>query len=519
MKYWLNFYGTLMPPRLAEFFMFLFISLVVIPGTDAEELAKQKELLPEYYGLYAISEGKLIELNDVRKEVFLMDPQLNYGWWPSVSIGAYPKVEMISPDASFAVFQRGLENAPIILFQYTFITNYIERNRLDQQKALSEFYKRERAVLPDSSTEAYLFVAMSVVADLKSKPVPGQTEMVVVKPRVPLQPGIYGLFVGKNVMGSQTPAVFAVGKASDTTKGKCFNLVNVWPTSRLDTSHQIIVEPCSAQHAVAESVIAENKKREEKLMEITKQSKQPVKEFIGKDGAPMVYVAAGEFATKGKNQRSIYLNAFWIDKYEVTVARYAKFLEATKQDEPKEWPGTCLFCSGPKYGDRPVTSVTYDDAAAYCVYAGKRLPTNAEWTKAARGVDARKYPWGEDEPTANFANYGRSAVSYDYPYGDVLAPVGSYQADLSPYGAYDMAGNVSEWVADWCCGWQDLRDGASESEKEPLRNPKGPSSGSKRTLRGADFNDKSPGLGLSTAEPKLQATGVGFRCAQDVKSE
>jgi len=173
------------------------------------------------------------------------------------------------------------------------------------------------------------------------------------------------------------------------------------------------------------------------------------KEITGKDGAPMVLVPAGRF-TMGSNDRSgdekpqheVELDTFYIDQYEVTVSRYATFMSHTNRQEPKYWNKVTLDSQG----DRPVIGVNWYDAEAYCEWAGKHLPTSAEWEKAARGTDGRTYPWGDEEPTSSRANYGKNESRN--PYTDVLQPVGSYEEGKSPYGAYDMAGNVWEWEAD-----------------------------------------------------------------------
>ncbi len=181
-----------------------------------------------------------------------------------------------------------------------------------------------------------------------------------------------------------------------------------------------------------------------------------------KDRAPriegMVYIPPGEFImgseevdTEGLGKefglrkeryyedetpmRRVFLEGYYIDTYEVTNAQYKKYLDETGYTPPPTWEnGT--FPDGE--ADHPVTYVTWYEAHAYCKWAGKRLPTEAEWEKAARGPDGNIYPWGNeyDEKKANL-NTGE------------VKPVGSYPTDRSPYGVYDMAGNVMEWVEDW----------------------------------------------------------------------
>jgi formylglycine-generating enzyme required for sulfatase activity len=188
----------------------------------------------------------------------------------------------------------------------------------------------------------------------------------------------------------------------------------------------------------------------------------------------MVCVPAGEFlmgsaesdsvADDGeKPQHTVALDAFWIDKTEVTNAQYRKCIDAGACTKTGCW-------EEPKYGapDQPVVCLTWDNASKYAAWAGGRLPTEAEWEKAARGSDGRLWPWGNEPPDCTRANFSACA--------DRPAAVGSYPAGASPYGALDMAGNVWEWVADW------YRDGYYTSA--PVSNPQGPDAGEDRVVRG-----------------------------------
>jgi formylglycine-generating enzyme required for sulfatase activity len=236
-------------------------------------------------------------------------------------------------------------------------------------------------------------------------------------------------------------------------------------------------------------------------------NRQSPRETTGKDGAPAVLVLAGNF-TMGDDEdaplREIYVDAFYLDKYEVTTSRYAKFLKATGSAKPPDGWEEVNLDSG---GDLPVVGVDWRDAEAYCRWAGKRLPTEAEWEKGARGTDGREYPWGNDEPTVARANFGKSAAS---PYKGGLSAVGKHEAGKSLYDAQDLAGNASEWVADWF---------AESFERGDVRNPKGPETGTGKVIRGGgwyDPGDKIKSTKRYHARPTTRAEDIGFRCARDL---
>jgi formylglycine-generating enzyme required for sulfatase activity len=158
----------------------------------------------------------------------------------------------------------------------------------------------------------------------------------------------------------------------------------------------------------------------------------------------MVFVPAGEFIMGSLDgdadeapPRRVFLPAFYIDRFEVTHAQYAKFIAATGRKSPVDWVNGQF---SPKLSNHPVVNVTFDDAEAYAKWAGKRLPTEAEWEKAARGVDGRLFPWGNG--TTNRSAWGEWGKERTWP-------VGSFTNDVSPCGAMDMAGNVWEWTASW----------------------------------------------------------------------
>jgi formylglycine-generating enzyme required for sulfatase activity len=199
----------------------------------------------------------------------------------------------------------------------------------------------------------------------------------------------------------------------------------------------------------------------------------------------------------------VALNAFSIDKTEVTNALYKACEDQGACTPPQAINSNSQsnYYGNPEFDDYPVIYVTWNQAKTYCEWRGGRLPTEAEWEKAARGTDGRTYPWGEkiDDTFANF-NYG---------IGDTTA-VGSYEKGKSPYGLYDRAGNVWEWVADW---YSD-----TYYQRSPAENPPGPASGDMRVLRGGSWG--LVGLSVSTSyryasDPMETSPDLGFRCARD----
>jgi formylglycine-generating enzyme len=231
-------------------------------------------------------------------------------------------------------------------------------------------------------------------------------------------------------------------------------------------------------------------------------------ERVGKDGAPADLVAAGPFIMgddESSPRREVFLDAFYIDRFEVTVGRFANFLARHGSLRPPEdWERLDVVLAK----DLPVAGVDWNDAAAYCGWAGRRLPTEAEWEKAARGSDGRTYPWGDGSPTPERANYFNTAPE---AYDGGLHKVGSHPSGHGPYGTQDLAGNVSEWVADW------YAEGFRSSD---VRNPKGPENGKSRVIRGSGRFERAERMATARryhATPDLRAQDIGFRCASDAK--
>ena len=223
----------------------------------------------------------------------------------------------------------------------------------------------------------------------------------------------------------------------------------------------------------------------------------------------MVFVPAGDFVRGCTDETCdpdespssvVFVSDFEIDRTEVTVAAYM----ACVADGICIAPGMGYCTAAQGIEDLPVNCVTHTKAAAYCAAMGKRLPTEAEWEKAARGTDGRLYPWGDDPPSCELARFGDPDCSFGLP-----APVGSYPDGASPYGALDMAGNLDELVADWYA--------ADYYAQAPDADPSGPAVGTERVRRGGAFLFPSPTLrasGRSSLAPDTGAEAAGFRCAR-----
>jgi iron(II)-dependent oxidoreductase len=223
----------------------------------------------------------------------------------------------------------------------------------------------------------------------------------------------------------------------------------------------------------------------------------------------MPYIPAGWFlmgSPEGEGyydehpQHKVWVDAFWIDKCEVTNAQYEKFMKATGHEAPAFWNDDRF-----NKPEQPVVGVSWDDAVAYCRWAGKRLPTEAEWEKAARGgLVGKIYPWG-DRISHDNANYGGTGGRDRW---GGTSPVGSFPPN--GYGLYDMVDNVEEWCADWY--------DKNYYHRSPERNPKGPNTGDRRVLRGDSCNSFPNYLRCadrSSDEPAPTNHGIGFRCSQD----
>ncbi len=235
------------------------------------------------------------------------------------------------------------------------------------------------------------------------------------------------------------------------------------------------------------------------------------------DGMTMVYVPFGEFQMGSDNGNPdeqpvhlVYLDAYWIDQMEVTNAQYALCVEA----------GTCTIRSidsftrsdyfhSAVYANYPVVNISWNDANNYCHWAGGSLPTEAQWEKAARGIDGYIYPWGNTAPSSDLTNYGNTV-------GDTVE-VGSNPDDVSPYMVFDMAGNVFEWVADWYA--VDFYTQSPYSNPTGHASSTGPATEQRRVLRGGSWFNTDSYLRTTSRFrdiPDMRGSTYGIRCVINI---
>jgi formylglycine-generating enzyme required for sulfatase activity len=252
------------------------------------------------------------------------------------------------------------------------------------------------------------------------------------------------------------------------------------------------------------------------------------------DGVTLVCVSAGEFLMGAaeddpfakddeKPQHRVYLDAYWIDRTEVTNVNFGKCI-AAGVCHPKQYDKTATtfipYAIHPDYQDYPALVYEFEPVADYCQWASRQLPTEAQWEKAARGTDARLYPWGNAPLDCTQANYlacdiikstDSTAPRCGYSNHCKTTQVDDYLIGASPYGVLNMAGNVWEWVADW---YQ-----ADYYTNSPTKNPSGPTDGDQRVIRGGGAKSLDQELrttNRASGAPEHFMDGqMGFRCAMD----
>jgi len=247
------------------------------------------------------------------------------------------------------------------------------------------------------------------------------------------------------------------------------------------------------------------------------------------DGKAMVYVPAGDFLQGSMPadpeardvempQRTVSLDAFWIDRTETTTAQYQRCVQDGACPRPQDTSSRqrSFYFGNADFAQYPVIWVSWNMADAYCRWAGRRLPTEAEWEKAARGADGRLFPWGNELPTSSTANICDANCPYEWAdrsqndgYWDT-APAEAFPAGASPYGALNMAGNVWEWVADFY--------DPNYYQVAPPTNPPGPETAGSHVLRGGSWQNTWAFVRTTTRDRETRFPenlyNVGFRCAR-----
>jgi formylglycine-generating enzyme required for sulfatase activity len=231
------------------------------------------------------------------------------------------------------------------------------------------------------------------------------------------------------------------------------------------------------------------------------------------DGMVLLYVPEGAFPmgsesgySDEKPVHTVDLPAYWVDQSEVTNGMYALCVQAGICAQPRRKSSNLIdyYFGFEDYVDYPVIFISWQDASNYCSWAGRHLPTEAEWEKAARGTDGRDYPWGSALPDERLANFDHNI--------DDVTRVGSYPDGKSPYGALDMAGNVFEWTSDWYAG--------DYYASSPAFDPPGADTGKHRVVRGGSWTGNTSGVRSAHRfihDPNLPVFDLGFRCVVDAQ--
>jgi serine/threonine-protein kinase len=359
-------------------------------------------------------------------------------------------------------------------------------------------------------TDSNVTIDQVAIQGATKKDIPPQSKLAGIKSRywigglvlagVLVLCGLGGVFLGRFFFPTADPTV----TASATTQAEV-------STIPLDTPTAITIPDDTPRPADTLAPAASV---------VTSEPRAGETEYSGLDNMLVVYVPSGEFSMGSNDGYSdeapvhkVYLNGFWMDQTEVTNNMYRKCVQSGECNRPSD----SIYYSDNNFDDAPVVYVTWSDAKSYCAWAGRRLPTEAEWEKSARSSDGRIYPWG-DSFSCRYGNFDDEkqhdtdmvAGGPDCDGFTSLAPVGSFPSGASPYGILDMAGNAWEWVSDW------YSNGYYRSSSSS--NPEGPSSGSMHVIRGGSFNMTEVVMRTTNRlklEPFNSNYYVGFRCATE----
>lgn len=376
-----------------------------------------------------------------------------------------------------------------------------EREKAERDRVARQEIETTKSLKQDegsgNSTTRYAFIALGVVVLLGALG--------------------FGLSAILPPTQTSTPTRVALATRTDTTIAKTKTIIpdtstpDVKPTPttpRMPTNTAIPTIPIMSSPAITSLTPSSTPNSVGQLPKIEEK-------VIG--DAPMVFVPVGDFimgtqrdaeaSQDEKPAHNVYLDGYWIDKYEVTNAMYQKCVDAGackfSGSNKSGLRGSTPYYGNPEFDNYPVINMSWYHADTYCRWVGKRLPTEAEWEKAARWTDARIYPWGNsfDQNRLN---------SRDGRFIDTTAG-GSYPLGASPYGVMDMAGNVWEWVADWYA--------TNFYENSPIQNPTGPSTGTMKIRRGGSWMDELKFTRLTTLRSPMEPhnngqMATGFRCAE-----
>jgi len=396
----------------------------------------------------------------------------------------------------------------------------LQKKPEDRYQSMSEFAEALRALLSTGTV---------------TTPPPIQIEEPKAKPQQPIRSTSWLKLIMFGVTGVVLITAIVVGLTSGFLSGRLTQKTDTDPGKLIETA--TIFLPTLTQLPTTPA---------EYMSTITITPTFIETEIAQNNDTLMVYVPEGAFLMGSvendddsdadeRPQHTIVLEAFYIDLTEVTNAMFAAFVAETNYRTDAEKTGKSYALVGSEWlevsgadwqhpfgpssnidglADHPVIHVSWNDATAYCHWARKRLPTEAEWEKAARGTGGAIYPWGNSPPAGNLVNYADINTNFEWSVKSVndgykyTSPVGSYPNGASPYGALDMAGNVWEWVADWY--------GKDYYLQSPEHNPTGPASGTIRVMRGGAWDDLIKGIRSSYRAAYAQANtngDTGFRCA------